>query len=556
MRCLNASGAARSVREPFAGVGVYKEIAMLERIIARGIVGPELAALSAGALCGIQTGGHTHRSLGPRSLRVVQRYALSADSTSLWAAMWRNVREAEGTLIVGEIGRELSARFEAEGRPVFPATHFFPNSAKWLAGWVACHRIRTLNVVAPSFPRLAGETCELLVAMLSHFDKPARRPRAKRTYVFADGRALYAVSLWPAPRAWRWEAVLGRWQRVADLQSIERLRLGRAARLDELWNSLPEHIRQHVVGADETALDILAACNELGKAVDDLARSGRGALLRLVAQSYAVQGPGAAPSLRRLLQTRLRDILGGFGFPATESAVRILAKLSPGASNLAAINTLRDLLCSDVAAVKLLRQLPRINMPVIHVLADPWLRRVISQRCLWEISRESDDAPAIVFALEALYEAADRASQRNNIGMIHSLRRLNEVLLRLFDMPDGDWPTPPAELAGVPGLIEPLTTPAEVAEEGMVMRHCVRSRTRAMLAGNRLLFRIVADPRHGIDRATLELRPSREGQWVVAQLFGSRNAAVSAKTRTLVDSWREFAHRQCDSQRNRSMPSN
>jgi predicted RNase H-like nuclease len=65
---------------------------------------------SNGALCDVPTGGHTHANPGRRSFHIVRRYALCADSTSLWAAMWRNIRKADGTLIVGKIGLEAQAQ--------------------------------------------------------------------------------------------------------------------------------------------------------------------------------------------------------------------------------------------------------------------------------------------------------------------------------------------------------------------------------------------------------------------------------------------------------------
>jgi hypothetical protein len=514
---------------------------MLERIISRGIIGPELAALSVGPLCGIATGGHTHDDPGPRSLRIVRRYALSTDSTSLWAAMWRNIRDADGTLIVGDIGATLAARIEAEGKPVFDANHLFERSAKWLAGWATHHRIRTLNIVGESSFKLSGQTCELLVDVLERFDKPAHRPVPAGTCIFADGWCFYSAMLWPTQRAWRWSIASAQWRPLANWHRIPRLE-----GFGEAWDTVPPHIRQFVAGADEISLDELKACSEFGKAADDLIRAGRWALLRLVARDYAAEGREGADRLRVLLQGRQRDILGTFGFPATESTVRILAKIWPGSCNVPNLLVIRRLLCEDMAAVKLLRQLPRISTPVLRVLDDPWLRGILSPRCVREIVKDSDDdfptrSASATFAMDALSEAADRTGLHDKVGPIHSVRQLNEVLLELLAAPDADWPPPPA-LAGVPGLIEPLTTVASVVEEGAQMRHCLRSYREAMLSGRSLLFRVIPDSCFGTERATLELRPTRNGQWEVAQISGYRNAYVAEKTRALVEAWRSIAH--------------
>jgi hypothetical protein len=148
--------------------------------------------------------------------------------------MWRNVREADGTLIVGNIDSDLAARIEAEGKPVFPLQHFFAKSAKWLAGWIVQHRIRTLNVVGEASTELAGVTCELFVDMLARFDKPALSPEPAGTCDFADGRAFYSATVWPTQRAWRWMMVSGRWWSFGRWRRIRRLRIESGARLKPL----------------------------------------------------------------------------------------------------------------------------------------------------------------------------------------------------------------------------------------------------------------------------------------------------------------------------------
>ena len=462
--------------------------------------------------------------------------------------MWRNIREADGTLIVGGIDWDLEARIEAEGKPVFAARNFFAKSPQWLAEWVAHHRIRTLNVVGPVEAELAGVTCELLATMLARFDKSVERPEPAATCVFADGRAFYSATLWPTQRVWRWGMVSARWRPFPAWRHVQRLRRGRMARLDPLWAMMPPHIREFVVGHNETAFDELVACAELGEAAHDLARSGRRALLRLVARVYALKGPEAADGMRQMLGRRQRDILGGFGFPATESTVHILAKMSRGACTMPTIRAIRRLLCSDAAAVKILRQLPYVNTPVVTVLEDPWLRRVLSPRCLREMSRDWDDVlgcrpdSLMMCTIESLREIAARTGQRDAIGPIDSVAQMDRVAMELLSMPEENWPTPTTTLAGIAGLIEPLTTSAALEEEGRAMQHCVGSFQYQMTVGRVLLFRIQASERLGTGRATLELRPGADGQWHMSQLKGVRNGPVSEKTRQMVETWRTCAH--------------
>jgi hypothetical protein len=177
------------------------------------------------------------------------------------------------------------------------------------------------------------------------------------------------------------------------------------------------------------------------------------------------------------------------------------------------------------------------------------LRRVLSPRCLWEITHDWDDDldPSnsrwqLKYTLETLSEQAARTGRQDVIQPIHSLKQLDRVLRDLWAAPDAAWPPPPAAMAGIPGLIEPLATRVALAEEGFAMQHCVETLAGVVARGHSLLFRIHANAAAGTDRATLELKPGPDGQWRIAQLLGSHNQPVSEKTRQTVEAWRVRAH--------------
>jgi hypothetical protein len=236
-------------------------------------------------------------------------------------------------------------------------------------------------------------------------------------------------------------------------------------------------------------------------------------------------------------------VAAAFGFPATESTVRTLSKVTRFASDVETLKRLRALLHNTDTA-QVLRGLPRVTRAVVEILSDPWLRGVSGSRLVREAAGRDDDRAQcdypghLLWELNALRTEADRTGRRDRVGRIDSIEALHEIVESLREHPDVGYPAPPAPLAGLPGIIEPLTTVDALAEEGRAMRHCVRTRAGAMLQGQSLLFRVLADSRHDTSRATLELRPGVDGQWHVAQLLGARNRPVPNATFRQVESWR------------------
>jgi hypothetical protein len=545
----------------------------IEKIISRGVAGPELAALGVARLCGVATGGSTRMFRGRHSAGVIYRYGLAADPCSRRQALLRNIREAGGTLVFGRFGRALEALLKAERTHYCCIERLRENAAQRIVDWQQRHGIRTLNVVG-----CTGSVATFFarVVMLEVLQILGRRPRlpmtgaapVKDAAVVAGRDTCYAVVPWPAPAAWRWRDGSEDWEAVADWKTLPPLRsltrpLSWVAR--SFWERVPLHVRQWITCQHVTwgpfdngevvyDLDLLEVLGRLGKPADDLARAGRWAILRLVCESvftlFANQSDERVwDAAAALLTRRQREIVGSFGFPATESAVQILAKMPKDSCRIEMLRALRTLL-SDPASRRVLQSLPHVNLAVVSVLSSPWLRRIVGRRLLYTIaSRIGDDACApcmrgASLLVHRLQEEAERTGQMDELGVLNSLRSLERIVGEPQDRPDVCWPAPPPALPGIAGVIEPLAGGKALFVEGQAIKHCAGQYTHEVRQGYYLMYRILPNAACGTGRATLQLRPGPDGQWHVCQLHGAVNTLVSAATARFVETWLFFA--QCD----------
>jgi hypothetical protein len=82
--------------------------------------------------------------------------------------------------------------------------------------------------------------------------------------------------------------------------------------------------------------------------------------------------------------------------------------------------------------------------------------------------------------------------------------------------------------------IVPLTTTAELMEEGEAMAHCVLSYADEAMRGACSLYSVRRD---GVRIATLELIRGRAGSLKIAQLSGPGNASVSKEVTRAARRW-------------------
>lgn len=243
-------------------------------------------------------------------------------------------------------------------------------------------------------------------------------------------------------------------------------------------------------------------------------------------------------------QKKLLEIAFG---NATQCMVNMLKKLPTSVMSDERhyfLHTLADEACSGVLRHRQKCQwdLFKIVMRYRDMLQYPFARRMFSEELpSTELQRTLSIAGVIHrdtvrLGIMLRIENADRfVSGCKNWHALHSLHetwrhRLNseqeaQKLARLA-VP---FPTPP--IPGTPDIL-PLDTESKLLAEGSVMHHCVGCYSFAVRAGQSYIYQVL-EP----ERATLELRLARNGEWRIAQIKSYCNAEVSNETKSFLQRW-------------------
>jgi hypothetical protein len=275
-------------------------------------------------------------------------------------------------------------------------------------------------------------------------------------------------------------------------------------------------------------------------------------------------------------QERLLDWLG---FPPATSVMKLFRKIDPTTFSLATARLLRIALNGDPSLIPLLAHQRKINRGILSLVILPQCRAWLSPSLLEAVSSQPDgpacDDPGerllgLVRRIESarlpvatrklrtlrqLERLADevaeeeqrlrdhRAAQR---VLAHTLRiqqqnQLNREratvrreLARANAPPD---PTVSRLATAIPpppdtDVIIRLQTKEDAAREGKEQQNCVGSQALSVAAGLTIIYRVLHP-----ERATLELRMGRKGEWFVVQLKRARNEAVAPPTRAYVEHW-------------------
>ena len=94
----------------------------------------------------------------------------------------------------------------------------------------------------------------------------------------------------------------------------------------------------------------------------------------------------------------------------------------------------------------------------------------------------------------------------------------------------GKFPAPPFE--GIPGQIEPITSPTGLVDEGEEQGNCVASYASKVVKGDVYIYRIM-----GQERCTLSIVRKKDRRWEIGELESKFNTPASSKTEDLVASW-------------------
>ncbi|PIP45579.1 MAG: hypothetical protein COX16_12300, partial [Deltaproteobacteria bacterium CG23_combo_of_CG06-09_8_20_14_all_51_20] len=154
------------------------------------------------------------------------------------------------------------------------------------------------------------------------------------------------------------------------------------------YSTIPRELRDLIRGFPARHWHLLSFLARCGKAAIELTSSNP-ALAWALASNWIFHNPPVQRPLRAacsVLRKKQRDILAWLGFPPTEAARRVLAKVIPRAVRTNDLRALRKAM-GRADVLNTTSHLVRINTGVIRVAADPELFPYASPSLLDEISR-------------------------------------------------------------------------------------------------------------------------------------------------------------------------
>lgn len=323
--------------------------------------------------------------------------------------------------------------------------------------------------------------------------------------------------------------------------------------------SLYESVTEYV-GADR--VDLLEQYDERhwflycllvngGERAQDLMR-GNPSLAYLLS-AHAVFHPLAGKrywrSVRSLLGKKRREILGYFGFPDSEAAVKLFARLSPDACANDLFFMLRKQLRESPELLRQLSFFPQHNSTSVLVICSK-LRPRFSYHALSEIAAQGPSG----YEADIRYKILDIQRMRGVLEaygipqpeyFIRSLRDINalhdelvEALNKLLHVPDQPYPAAPLEDVQRGFLrIENIRGSDALQQEGRELRHCIFSYHDSILRGDCHVARMLLPERLTIlyRGAYDDLRGGRELELVDAR--GLCNAKPLPGSLQLIQQW-------------------
>jgi hypothetical protein len=238
-------------------------------------------------------------------------------------------------------------------------------------------------------------------------------------------------------------------------------------------------------------------------------------------------------------ERRQREILGWLGFPDSEGAARIVARIVPEAVHVPGMIRIRPAL-ADPEARQMLAHLPSIHAGALGLVVDPELRAGVTPKLLAEVAASPDEK----YRAGTGRQLADVRTMARQLGRddvpprFFSIARLREVhrelsvefcRLRPEDARAVRFPPPP--LPGTPDIV-PLRTPGDLMDEGSEQDHCVASYIPDVAAKDVYIYRVLRP-----QRATLSITRAPDGAWQVDQLALRANGRPGRATWARVESW-------------------
>ena len=241
----------------------------------------------------------------------------------------------------------------------------------------------------------------------------------------------------------------------------------------------------------------------------------------------------------RVSQKRQRDIAEWLGFPGTDAAARLLAKLSPESASVELLRLLRAKF-QDPQITKVFSHLPSLNTGVVTLALGENLLDAVTPSLLVEISKcptekyRSDAAQMLDHTLSML-RIVEASAGTPKIQSLERLRAMHSEISTkyLLKVPQKIGPLPPPPFRGTTNIV-PILSVDELLKEGKLQDNCVATYAERIRKRTTFIFRILKP-----ERATLSLVKGNDGAWTIGELECRGNASVSTTTRRIVEYWLE-----------------
>jgi hypothetical protein len=250
-------------------------------------------------------------------------------------------------------------------------------------------------------------------------------------------------------------------------------------------------------------------------------------------------GPCDREDPAKVSERRQREIAGWLGFPPTDGAVRILAKLAPESASVELLRPLRSVI-EDPEVAKALAHLPKLNAGVVAIVLERRLLAASTPKLLAEVAevpteKYRADTASLLGDTLTMFRSVHPSRGTPKLQSLARLRELHDEVSVEFlrrenpRLRSTKFPRPP--LRGTPDIV-PLTTMPELVEEGRVQSNCVATYAERVQRGGIYIYRVLKP-----QRATLSIVEAPGGDWEIGELKSHSNNAVSEPTRRAVETW-------------------
>jgi len=263
--------------------------------------------------------------------------------------------------------------------------------------------------------------------------------------------------------------------------------------------------------------------------------------------------------VRRLIRRKRRDIAIALGFANDVAGVAVhamehLCRADLTHGNLQVLRLLLNY--RDKLTRKRVAHCDRITGEFLAALEDPSITPALTGSLLDEISQRVHTGAQLTFPVHTLSDTVRMLHARG--ARIPQVRSIAEVLelhnaeierqrTTTLDWREGPWPEAPVE--EVPGVIEYVASPHELALEGSQMHNCVGSYGPVVTSGEVFIYRTITP-----ERCTLSVALGDDMRFRVRELkLHGNELPKSPRTLRSVEQWLRDKHDATAVERVRAM---